>query len=128
MNRGVGALDNLALDVLGNVDGGPVDAEVLRAFLLECRDESDVEVGAGVVSKREKHLHVCRCVAHEELDGSSSHGPGSAVAADSVLTAAGEGTQNVFIEAAGGGIDQLEVGRDEREESAEEELRTHFGV
>ena len=56
--------DNLdgSIHTLGNVQASrelqstSANAEVLRTLLLEGREKSDVEVGAGVVSKSQQHL------------------------------------------------------------------------
>lgn len=56
--------DNLngSIHTLSNVQASrelqstSANAEVLRTLLLEGREKSDVEVGAGVVSKSQQHL------------------------------------------------------------------------
>jgi hypothetical protein len=65
-------------------------------------------------------------VAHEELDGCTSDGELGTVRADSVLTTAGELAQVVLIEATSSRVDELEVGRDKRQQGAEEQLDLHL--
>lgn len=53
---------NGSIHTLGNVQASrelqstSANAEVLRTLLLEGREKSDVEVGAGVISKSQQHL------------------------------------------------------------------------
>lgn len=64
-------------------------------------------------------------VAHVELDRGASVGPEGAVAAYSVLSSTGVVNEEVFVEAAGGGVEELEVGRDEGKEEGEEGCGEH---
>jgi len=64
-------------------------------------------------------------VAHVELNGSASVGPHGAVAAYSVLSSTWVVDEEVFVEAASGGIEELEVGGDEGEEEGEEGCGVH---
>jgi len=82
---------DLAPDVVGDVDGSAVDAEVLRSLFLDGGQNNRVEARARVVAQRQQHLDLSRRVAHVQLDRPASHGPHSTVAADLVLTSAGEG-------------------------------------
>ena len=64
-------------------------------------------------------------VLHIQLDWASGEGEHGAVAADGVLAAAGESCEGVFIEAAGWGGVELEVGIDEGEKAGEKDEGHH---
>lgn len=89
---------------------GATDTEVLRALLLERRHQRDVEVGPRIIAQCEQNLDLGRGVAHVELDRCVGNRPWCAIAADGVLAAAREGAKDVFVEAAGGRVDEFKVG------------------
>jgi len=73
-------------------------------------------VTSGVVAVCDQNLDASGCMAHVELDGSASVGPLRTVAGDCVLATTGVVDEEIFVEAAGGGIDEVEVGGDEGSE------------
>ena len=102
------------------------DAEVLGSLLLNGGQQNVVKVAAGVVSKSHEHLDLGRSVAHQKLDGCTGDGELGTVRADSVLSTAGEGAQDVLIETACSRVDKLEVGRGEGQQGAEKQLNLHL--
>lgn len=66
-------------------------------------------------------------MAHEKLDGCARDGELGAVCGDGVLATAGELTEVVLIETTSGRVDELEVGRDKRQQGAEKQLDLHRG-
>lgn len=109
----------------GELQSTSTDTEVLGSLFLEGRQQSDVEVAARVVSESHQNLDLGRGVTHEELNGSTSDGELGTIRADGVLPTAGECAQDVLIETACSRVDKLEVGRDKRQQGAEEQLDLH---
>lgn len=91
-------------------------AKLADALLLEGRLKNNVEVRSRVISQAEQNLHNGLVVLHGELNRTANKRPWDPIGANSVLTAAGEGAEFVFVEAAGLGRVEGEMGRDEREE------------
>jgi hypothetical protein len=65
-------------------------------------------------------------VTHEELDRCTADRKLGTVRADSVLTTARELAEDVLIETTSSRVDELEVGRDKRQQGAEKQLDLHL--
>jgi hypothetical protein len=107
-----------------------INTEVAEALLAEGLEQRDVEVRAGVVAEADEELDGGLVVPHKEVQGEAGWGDFGAVQGGGILAAAGEGGEGVFVEAAGGGEFELEVGGDEGEqgEEREEDGDMHCGL
>lgn len=96
--------------------------EVAQAHLSECRDQSDVEVPAGVRAKGQKDLDGAVVMAHSQGDGELwvIEGDLRALAGDGEA-GTGEFCESIIIGAAGGWLDEFEVSGGEGEEVGQRE-------
>lgn len=101
-------------------------AKVPQPFFLDRRYKCDVEVASDSVANSQKYLDGSTVMTHEKLDSTAAQGPLGTVGGRGVLAAAGKDADNIFVETAGGGGEESEVGCDEGEEGEEKEGKVHI--
>lgn len=106
MNGSVHAISDV--DALWDSETG--HAELAKTLFGEGLAEDGVECGSGVRAETEKDFDVCLDVPHCELDYAAGEGPEGAVAGGRVEGTARELDEEVFLETAGGGVVEVEVG------------------
>lgn len=94
-------------------------AKVTDSPFLHGGLKDDVEMIADIVSQTEQNLHHGLVVLHVELNGASGNGPWGTVP-DSILAAARESAEFIFVETTDFGALESEMGGDERKKEKEQ--------